>query len=130
MRMIFSHGDLKYHQFTVQEADFATFASEAVHQVCSTFTLAREIEWSTRLFVKEMLDYGEEGIGTKLNISHVGPAMAGDTVEIIATFEEITDQEIICSYAAKVGERIVAFGKTGQKIIPKEKLKKIFENLK
>ncbi|MFQ3214545.1 MAG: fluoroacetyl-CoA thioesterase [Marivirga sp.] len=130
MRIIFSKGDLKYHQFTVEEGDFATFTSEAVHQVCSTFALAREIEWSTRLFVKDMLAYDEEGIGTKLNISHVGPAVAGDTVEIIAIFEGITDQEVICSYAAKVGERIVAMGETGQKIIPKEKLQRIFDNLK
>lgn len=129
MKNIYKKGDQKTHKFIVVPADFASFIHEAVHQVCSTFALAREIEWSTRLFVKEMLEAGEEGIGTTLNISHAGPALAGETVEIIATFEEIKEKEIVCTYEAKVNDRMVAFGITGQRVIPKIKLQQLFDNL-
>lgn len=130
MRLLFTKGDKKVHQFGVKSADFAEFEEESVHKVCSTFALAREIEWSSRLFVKEMLEDGEEGIGTKLDISHVGPAFLGETVKIIATFEEIINKEILCSFEATVGVRRIAIGKTGQKILPKEKLQQIFDTFK
>jgi len=126
MLLKFKKGDQKKHSFQVSEKDFAQFKSEKVHSVCATFSLAREIEWSSRLFVKEMLEVGEEGIGTSLSISHHGPAFLGETVEIIATFEGIIDKEIRCSYEAKVNTRPVASGQTGQKILLKEKLDQIF----
>ena len=130
MRSIFQTGDTKLHVFKVKEADFARFDAESVHQVCSTFALAREIEWSTRLFVKDMLEEGEEGIGTFLSVQHKSPALAGQSVEIIATFEGVVEGEILCSYKAMVGDRVVAEGRTGQKILPKSKINSLFERLK
>jgi len=129
MKSVFRKGDIKRHSFIVTEKDVAHFEKQAVHDVCATFTLAREIEWATRLFVLDMLETGEEGIGTHLNIQHVAPALIGEEVNIIAEFNDIVDKEIICSYTAKVGDRIVSKGTTGQKILPKEKLNHIFNNL-
>ncbi|GIV37792.1 MAG: hypothetical protein KatS3mg032_2171 [Cyclobacteriaceae bacterium] len=43
-------GDVQEYRFTVQPDDVACFNDEVVHPVCSTFTLAREIEWTTRQF--------------------------------------------------------------------------------
>lgn len=129
MKDIFNIGDIKKHSFKVKSQDVAHFEQQAVHDVCSTFTLAREIEWATRLFVLNMLEQDEEGIGIHLNIQHLSPALLGEEVEIEAIFAGIKDREIICDYVAKVGERLVAKGTTGQKILQKEKLAKIFEQL-
>lgn len=129
MKEIFKIGDKKQHNFKVKSQDVAHFEQEAVHDVCATFTLAREIEWATRLFVLEMLEEGEEGIGTHLNIEHLSPALRGDEVNIDVKFEGVKESEIICSYEANVEERLVAKGTTGQKILPKEILSKIFDRL-
>ncbi|WP_296623750.1 hypothetical protein [Marivirga sp.] len=129
MKQIFRKGDKKYHNFKVKPQDAAHFEQQAVHDVCATFTLAREIEWATRLFVLEMLEEGEEGIGTHLNIEHLSPALIGNQIDIEAEFEVVKYKEIICSYVAKVGERFVAKGTTGQKILPKEKLARFFDSL-
>jgi fluoroacetyl-CoA thioesterase len=130
MKLIFGVGDKKKHSFRVKNDDIAQFESGKVHDVCATFTLAREIEWATRLFVLEMKDIDEEGIGTSLSIEHKSPAIINEVVEILAEVKSIIKNELICSYEAKVGERVIATGQTGQKILKKDKLVQIFDKLK
>lgn len=129
MKEVFKTGDIKHHNFKVKVQDVAHFKKQAVHNVCATFTLAREIEWATRLFVLDMLEKGEEGIGTHLTIEHLSPALLGNDVNIEAEYIGIREREIICNYVAKIGERMVAKGTTGQKVLPKEKLAQIFDRL-
>ncbi|UII30223.1 hypothetical protein LVD17_18175 [Fulvivirga ulvae] len=127
MKAIFKPGDKKKYTVRITKQDVAAFHNEVVHEVCSTFALAREIEWSTRLFVLEMKEEMEEGIGTRLEINHKGPAFVGETLSIEATVERIEKNELLCSYIARVGDRLVAEGVTGQKVLPKKKIKEIFE---
>lgn len=130
MKEIFKTGDKKQYSFTVKPEDVAAFHGKTVHNVCSTFVLAREIEWSTRLFVLEMKDEDEEGVGTQLDIRHRGPAFVGETVEIDAEVVSFTNSELICNYEARVGDRLIAKGKTGQKILKKNSIKELFSTFK
>jgi predicted thioesterase len=127
MKSVFKPGDVKQYSFTVQAADVAAFHGAIVHPVCATFTLAREIEWTTRQFVLDMRGEDEEGVGTFLSIDHKSPAFIGDEVAITARVESLTGNELICSYKARVGDRLIAEGKTGQKILPKKKLDTLFK---
>lgn len=127
MKSIFKKGDRKQTTYVVKESDVASFQGKVVHQVCSTFALAREIEWSTRQFVLEMRDEDEEGIGTLITIDHRGPAFVGEEINFTARIDEINGNELICEYEAKVNDRIIALGKTGQKIMKREKIAKIFQ---
>jgi fluoroacetyl-CoA thioesterase len=126
VKLIFNPGDKKQITYTVCEADVAAFKGNVVHAVCATFTLAREIEWATRQFVLDMRDDDEEGIGTYLTIEHKGPAFVGESICIEACVDILEGNELICSYEAKVNDRLVAVGKTGQKILKREKLIKLF----
>lgn len=126
MKNIFKPGDTKRLTYRVREADVAAFQGEVVHPVCSTFALAREIEWATRQFVLEMREPHEEGIGTQLVIEHKSPAFVGEEVLFTSTVELLENHEIICVFAASVNDRIIATGKTGQKILTREKIAKIF----
>jgi len=126
VKSIFKKGDTKQTTYVVKENDVASFLGKVVHPVCSTFTLAREIEWSTRQFVLEMRDDDEEGIGTSISIDHRTPAFIGEEIIFTARFDEINGHELICTYEAKVDDRIIALGKTGQKILKQDKIAKIF----
>jgi hypothetical protein len=126
----FEIGSQKFFTKIVEPADCAAFNSGLVHPVYATFALGRDAEWACRLFVLEMKEEKEEGIGTFLNISHKSPALIGSKVEFTATVKSIHKNEIICTFIAKVGDRIIAEGEQGQKIIAKEKLEKLFEGLK
>lgn len=130
MKLIFKPGDKKVHQHCVEPSDWAQFESGTVHEVYSTFALGRDAEWTCRLFVLDMLEDGEEGIGTFLSVEHVSPALDGSDVRFEAIVESIKGNEIICTYVAKVDERVIATGRQGQKIIKKEKLSRLFASLK
>jgi predicted thioesterase len=127
---IFEIGSQKFFSKLVEQVDCASFDSGHVHPVYATFALGRDAEWACRLFVLEMKESHEEGIGTFLNINHKSPALVGSKVEFTATIKSILKNEIICTYSAKIGDRIIAEGEQGQKIIAKEKLEKLFEGMK
>lgn len=130
MKHIYNIGDTKYYTRTVTSADVAAFESGTVHNVYATFALARDAEWSGRLFVLDMKEEHEEGIGTFVNLKHISPAFVGDVVRFEAVINEIEGNAVNCSIKATVGARTIAEGRTGQKILPREKIEKIFEQLK
>ncbi|EJF10650.1 MULTISPECIES: thioesterase family protein [Pontibacter] len=125
MKNPFQTGDSKVYRKTVTEADFARFDDGLVHAVCSTFSLAQAAEWAGRLFVLEMKGEDEEGIGTFLTINHKSPAFEGEVIEIVAHLRSQEGNNVICSFEARVGDRLVADGETGQKILKKEKLARV-----
>ncbi len=125
----FQVGDKKTFERKVTTADTAAFDSGAVHPVYATFALARDAEWCCRLFVLEMKEADEEGIGTFVTVQHQSPALENSTVEFEATVKSIQKNEIICTYTAKVGERLIASGEQGQKILKKTRLEQLFGSL-
>ena len=120
MKNIFKPGDQKSFKRKILESDCAIFNGELLHRVCSTFMLARDFEWSSRLFFLEMKDDDEEGVGTMLSIDHKSPAFVGEEILFAATVEKIEKNELICAIEAKVGDRVIAIGKTGQKMLKRE----------
>ena len=127
MKTILKVGDRREHRKVVHAADVASFQGEVIHPVCSTFSLAREIEWTTRQFVLDMRDEDEEGIGTHLTIEHRNPAFIGEEILFKGKIEKIKGHELICSYEAFVGQRLIAVGQTGQKILKREKIDQLFK---
>ena len=73
-----------------------------------------------------MKDDDEEGVGTMLAIDHHSPAFVGDEILFTATVETIERNELICHISATVNGRIIATGKTGQKMLKKRKLAELF----
>lgn len=130
MRNPFKAGDIREYHKTVLAEDVAAFESGTVHDVYATFSIARDAEWSGRLFVLEMKEEGEEGIGTFIHVNHRSPALVNEKVLFKSTFEEITGKgEIITTFQAYAGQRLIADGRQGQRIFPKEKLEQIFKKL-
>ncbi|WP_276133853.1 thioesterase family protein [Polluticoccus soli] len=125
----FQTGDTKEFTHVVSEADTASFKSGEVHAVYSTFALAREAEWSGRLFVLEMKEADEEGIGTGITVKHHSPALVGEEIVFTATLVEVNRHEVVTDYTAKAGDRLIADGRQWQKILKKEKLEKLFNSL-
>ncbi|RPE12391.1 hypothetical protein EGT74_02235 [Chitinophaga lutea] len=129
MQHLFQPGDIKTFTRKVRAEDCATFDSGAVHPVYATFALARDAEWCCRLFVLDMKEENEEGIGTMISVEHLSPAVVGTTVTFTAVVKKIEAHTILCSFTAQVGERLVARGEQEQKVLKKEKLEKLFSTL-
>ncbi|HWA33492.1 MAG TPA: hypothetical protein VG737_05155 [Cyclobacteriaceae bacterium] len=127
MKNIFRKGDTKVYKRKILPEDQAIFQGELLHPVCSTFALARDFEWSSRLFFIEMKDPDEEGVGTSLVIDHKAPAFVGEELVVTATVDDADSREFICLIEARVGNRLIATGKTGQKMLKKNRLKDVFK---
>ncbi|HEY0609485.1 MAG TPA: hypothetical protein VGD35_07505 [Chitinophaga sp.] len=126
MQHSFQPGDQRHFTRIVREEDCAAFDNGTVHPVYSTFALARDAEWCCRLFVLEMKEADEEGIGTMISVQHHAPAKVGSSVHFTATITKLQGHEIICSFEARMGQQLIATGEQGQKILKKEKLKRLF----
>lgn len=118
-------GEKRHIEHVVQKQDFAGFLGEVVHPVYSTFALGRDAEWACRQFVLELKEEDEEGVGTFLNIEHESPAFEGEKVVIEAVLQEIKSNQVICSFVAKVDNRVIAKGTQGQKVLKKEKVNQL-----
>lgn len=125
----FQLGDELMYSTRVTENDLAVFPSGRVHSVYSTFALGRDAEWACRLFVLQMKEDGEEGIGTFLNIRHKSPAKPGSQVSFIARLEEVRGNTVVCSWRAFVGDRLIAEGETGQKVLPHATIHAILDDV-
>ena len=68
MKHLFKPGDKKTHQVEVKSTDVAAFENGMVHPFYATFALGRDAEWSSRLFVLDMKEEDEEGIGTHFEL--------------------------------------------------------------
>ncbi|MCD9014309.1 thioesterase family protein [Parachryseolinea silvisoli] len=122
MKNLFTEGDTRVYRHQVEVADLAAFPNGLVHAVCSTFALARDMEWTSRLFVLEICDDDEEGIGTHLSIDHKSPAFPGEEIIFTARIESQHNHELLCTLEASVGDRLIATGRTGQKILKRNKI--------
>jgi predicted thioesterase len=130
VKHVFAPGDRKSLRFTVGEQDLAAFETGVVHQFYGTFALGRDVEWTCRQFVLEMKDEDEEGIGTFLNIKHHSPALLGEQVYIEAEVILSESHTLDCYYTVKVGDRLIASGTQGQKILKKEKLERVVASIR
>ncbi|WNJ19177.1 thioesterase, FlK family [Pontibacter sp. G13] len=130
MKNLFEKGDQKHLKVAVTDEKLARFDAGLVHPVYSTFALGKDAEWACRLFVLDMKEPGEEGVGAALTIEHVSPAVLGSEVLITATIESIVKRTITCSWEAKVRDRLVAKGTQVQKIVIKERFDTYIAELK
>lgn len=122
-------GDKREFTHKVRESDIAAFDAGKIHPVCSTFALAKYIEWTGRLFILDVLEDDEEGIGTMLQIDHKAPAFQGHEIHFVATVKSIRGNELICSVEVTSGERLIASAQTGQKVLKKSRINEIFSSL-
>ena len=123
-------GEIRIITKTVIDSDLATFETGNVHPFYSTFALGRDVEWACRQFVLEMKEDDEEGIGTFLHVTHKSPAILSDEVEIRATLIELEGNTVNCSFVVMVSDRLVAEGTQGQKILKKEKVLRLIEQIR
>lgn len=77
-------------------------------------------------FFIDMKEEDEEGVGTHLSIDHLSPAFVGEELEITATVAQLSGNELICNIEVKTSNRLIATGKTGQRMLKKEKLNRLF----
>jgi len=122
-------GEKRSFLHKVSAIDIAAFDAGNVHPVCSTFSLAKYIEWTSRIFIIDIKHDDEEGIGTMLHIDHLSPALQGQEIYFEATVSSIDNNELICEVLMTSENRLIARAQTGQKLMKKTRIDEIFSSL-
>jgi len=125
----FVKGDKKFYSKVVTQEETATFESGEVHPFYGTFALGRDAEWVCRLFVLEMKEEGEEGIGTYLNIKHLAPALVGDEIELTGILDAVDGRHVHCLFEARSKGKLIAQGSTGQYILSEKRKKELYKDI-
>jgi fluoroacetyl-CoA thioesterase len=63
-------------------------------RVYSTPSMVLDFEYSTRDFLMEHLDPGEDSVGAHVSVDHLGPTLEGDTVEFILSVAEVEGRRV------------------------------------
>lgn len=129
MKQVFQTGDQKIYNTRVTEDKLAIFDAGMVHPVYSTFALGKDVEWACRLFVLEMKEAGEEGVGAALTIEHLYPAPLHSAVSIIATLTGVEKNIVTCSWEAHANGHCIAKGSQIQRIILKDKFDQLIASI-
>lgn len=120
-------GLTRHVEFVVDSSMRPIFDNIAVHQVCSTWTLAHYIELAGRLVLVGFLESHEEGVGSHVSVDHLSPARVGRTVRVTATAQEVSDRRLVCDAVAMVDDRLIATGRTVQNIFPRDVLQRLLD---
>lgn len=104
------------HAYTVTEADRPAFEGRVVHDVCSTYTLAREFEWAGRRVYLASRPDDTEAIGTQVEVVHRASAPVGTPLRILAEPTSYEKGWLVCKVQAFWGDKLIAEGTTTQKV--------------
>lgn len=114
--------------FVVDEDMCPAFDGHVVHRVCATWTIVHYMELAGRRILIRFLEPGEEGVGSHVTCDHLGPAPVGATVRVIASVAGASDRELTCDVVAFRGQKLIASGRTAQRVFPREVLERLLRS--
>ncbi len=72
----------------------------ALHRVYSTYTMAKHFEEVGRKLLVPHLEPSEQGIGSAVNVEHLGMALPGMRVRLEARFDRLQGRRVWCNVQA------------------------------
>jgi predicted thioesterase len=114
-------------QVVVTEDMCPAFDGVVVHRVCSTWSMAHQMEVAARKVLVDFLEPHEEGIGAHISVDHIAPIRVGKVLTARATLTEVRRAHVWCDVAGYDGVRLLATGRQLQVVLPKTKLAEILE---
>jgi fluoroacetyl-CoA thioesterase len=125
----FQPGDQVSFTTTVTEDKLARFpeatdhyAGGLIHPVYSTFALARDAEWCGHLFILQMREPHEQGVGSALTVEHLAPALPGSEVVHTTTLVSVEGRRVRSTFEVHCGARLIARGTQEQVIVDRAEL--------
>ncbi len=101
-----------------------------LHPVYATYWMAKHMELAGRKIILPFLEEGEEGIGSKVCVDHKASALPGMRIRIVAEHTGTEGHRVYarCTAWNELGD-LIGEGHTEQVILPRAKLRQIFQRL-
>jgi predicted thioesterase len=86
-------GMSRTRRYEVDKERTIGFMGEAL-RVYATPSMTRDMEVTCRDFLMEFLEDGENSVGARIELDHMGPSLLGAQVEVTATVAEIDRRKV------------------------------------
>lgn len=120
MKETLKTGINKTQRVTVEKDDTIGFMGDDL-RVYATPALVGHMEYTCRDFVLEHLDGNEDTVGTRVEIDHMAPTMAGMWVDIKTTIANIEGRLVTFEFEAHDEVEQIGRGRHMRFIVDKEK---------
>jgi predicted thioesterase len=109
-------------RITVDEARCIAFMGDDC-RVYATPRIISDVEYTCRTFLLEHLDPGEDSVGTRVNIEHVGPALLGAEVTVEVRIAAVEGRRVTFEALVKDGPDEVLKGAHERFVVAVEKVR-------
>jgi predicted thioesterase len=109
-------------RITVDEARCIAFMGDDC-RVYATPRIISDVEYTCRNFLLEHLDPGEDSVGTRVNVEHVGPALLGAEVTVEVRVAAVDGRRVTFEALVKEGPDEVLKGVHERFIVAVEKVR-------
>ncbi|HEY5606724.1 MAG TPA: thioesterase family protein [Alphaproteobacteria bacterium] len=108
MKSTLAKGLTSTKRFTVDRDRTISFMGEEM-RVYATPSMVRDVEHTCLEFLKQHLDEGENSVGARVEIDHLGPTLLDMPVEVTATIVDIDGRRV--TFEVEVKDPLETVGK-------------------
>jgi predicted thioesterase len=109
-------------RFAIDKDRTISFMGEEM-RVYSTPSMVRDVEHTCLEFLKQHLDAGENSVGARVEIDHLGPTLLGMNVDVSATIVDIDGRRVTFEVEVKDGFDTVGKAKHTRFVVDLDKQK-------
>src|SRR5262245_32399585 len=109
-------------KITVDDSRVINFMGEDC-RVYATPRIISDVEYTCRDFLLRHLDPGEDSVGTRVNVEHVGPALLGAEVSIDVTVAAVDGRRVTFAATVKDGADEVLRGTHERFVVAVDKVR-------
>jgi predicted thioesterase len=113
-------------EITVTPEMRPAFDGEVVHDVYGTAAMVAHMEFAARKVILAAREAHEEGIGYRVDVTHLAPAPVGSTVTVTARLQAVEGTRVVCAVEARTRHGRVGEGTITQVILPLATLQRRF----
>lgn len=99
---------------------------EVVHEVYGTAPMIGHMELAARRIILEAREPGEEGVGYRVDVTHLAPAPVGSQVTVTARLRSVEGNRVVCTVEASTRHGLIGQGIITQVLLPLETLHRRF----
>jgi fluoroacetyl-CoA thioesterase len=122
MKSSLAAGLEKAQRVLVDESRVISFMGDDC-RVYATPHIINDVEYACRNLLLPHLDPGEDSVGTRVNVEHVGPALLGDEAVIDVRLTEIEGRRLTFAASVKAGADEVLRGTHERFVVTVDKVR-------
>lgn len=120
-------GMARTQHFEVDASRTIGFMGETL-RVYSTPSMARDVEHTCREFLGEHLSDGENSVGARIELDHLGPTLVGMWVDIVASVSSIEGRRVQFDFEVRDALDLVGRGKHVRFVVDLDKQRQRLES--